>query len=77
MVVLEDEYPPTPSSIGRKAFVPVISIAKKKEEVVTPNSSDPVNETPDSAALLLLRLLRDESHRFALRSHRKNEAVQS
>ena len=73
LVVLE-EFPPIPASIGRKAFVPVISIAKKKEEVFVPNSLEPVNKTPDSPALLLLRSLRDESHRFALRSHRKKRS---
>jgi excinuclease ABC subunit B len=73
-VVLQEEYPPTPVSTGRRAFVAVISLAKNKEEVFVPNSSEPVNENPDSPALLLLRSLRDESHRFALHSHRKRRS---
>ncbi len=63
------------SKAGRKASIPVIALAKDKEEVFVPNLSDPVNETSDSAALLLLRSLRDESHRFALTAHRKRRKV--
>jgi excinuclease ABC subunit B len=73
-VIQEEEYPPTSNATGRRAFVAVISLAKNKEEVFIPNCSEPVNETPDSAALLLLRSLRDESHRFALHSHRKRRS---
>jgi len=54
----------------RQAFVPVIALAKNKEEVFCVDKPDPVNSNSDSAGILLLRSLRDESHRFALRFHR-------
>ena len=51
------------------ASVAVCSLAKREEQVFVPGSSLPVNDTPNSPAVLLLRALRDESHRFALKSH--------
>ena len=60
---------------SRKTFVPICALAKNKEEVFVFGRKGPVNDTPDSAALLLLRSLRDESHRFALSSHRKRRSV--
>ena len=72
--VLEEEYPARTVPTGQHARVPVVSLAKNEEEVFTVGSSDPVNGSSDSAALLLLRALRDESHRFALRSHRKRRS---
>jgi len=50
--------------------VAVCSLAKREEHVFIPGRSQPVNDLPDSPAVLLLRALRDESHRFALKSHR-------
>ena len=46
--------------------VPICSLAKNEEEVFVYGQPRPVNDRPDSPALLLLRALRDESHRFAL-----------
>lgn len=56
--------------IVRQTFVPIVSLAKNLEEVFHIGSK-PINTSHDSAALLLLRAIRDESHRFALKSHRK------
>ncbi|KAL9185530.1 hypothetical protein ACHAXT_003307 [Thalassiosira profunda] len=64
----------TEENSGRMAAVPVVSLAKNLEEVFGPDSSDPINDSPDSAALLLLRALRDESHRFALANHRRRRS---
>jgi excinuclease ABC subunit C len=50
---------------------PIISLAKKLEEVFTPEFQDPQNIPKDSPALRLLRQVRDESHRFAVTFHRK------
>jgi excinuclease ABC subunit C len=50
--------------------VPVIALAKRHEEVYMTGYSKPVNDSTDSPALLLLRAIRDESHRRALKSHR-------
>ena len=55
-------------------FVPVIALAKSEEEVFQPGSKHPINESIDSPALLLLRALRDESHRFAVSSHKKRRS---
>jgi excinuclease ABC subunit C len=63
------------SGVTRSAHVPICSLAKNKEQVFVYGRTDPINETPDSAALLLLRSLRDESHRFALRAHRKRRSI--
>lgn len=60
----------TDANAPRTAVVPVCALAKEKEELYVPGNSLPVNESPDSPALLLLRSLRDESHRFALKAHR-------
>jgi len=59
---------------SRTTSVPICALAKKKEEVFVYGNSAPVNTLPDSAALLLLRSLRDESHRFALSGHRKRRS---
>lgn len=50
--------------------VPVISLAKRDEEVFVPDRRDPIPIPADSAAHRLLRALRDEAHRFALKNHR-------
>mmetsp|Transcript_35214 Transcript_35214/g.59779 ORF Transcript_35214/g.59779 Transcript_35214/m.59779 type:complete len:105 (-) Transcript_35214:90-404(-) len=60
--------------LARSATVPVVSLAKNFEEVFEPNSIYPINDSPDTAALLLLRSLRDESHRFALSNHRQRRS---
>ena len=59
----------------RRACVPICSLAKNMEEVFVFGQKGPVNDAPDSPALLLLRSLRDESHRFALASHRKRRLL--
>ena len=75
-IILEEEYDTDSltETTDHHLYVPVISLAKNKEEVFSVNSSTPVNVRPDSAALLLLRAIRDESHRFALKSHRKRRS---
>ena len=64
------------SQLQRRAFVPICSLAKNLEEVFVYGRPDPVNDTPDSPGLLLLRSLRDESHRFALASHRRRRTAE-
>ena len=58
-----------------RSLVAICALAKDKEQVFVPGRSDPVNDQPDSRAVLLLRALRDESHRFALKAHRKRRSV--
>ena len=59
---------------SRSAKVPIVSLAKNLEEVFAPDNPEPINDSPNSAALLLLRALRDESHRFSLTAHRKRRS---
>jgi excinuclease UvrABC nuclease subunit len=56
-----------------RVTVPICALAKKKEELFVLGRKDPLPTAPDSPALLLLRSLRDESHRYALQSHRKHQ----
>lgn len=49
--------------------VPVISLAKKEEEVYT-QDGEIINPDSNSPGMLVLRLARDEAHRFAVAYHR-------
>lgn len=51
--------------------LPVIGLAKEREEIFTPDRPDPIILPPGSQALLLLQRIRDEAHRFAIEYHRK------
>ncbi|MGE5493825.1 MAG: excinuclease ABC subunit UvrC [Burkholderiales bacterium] len=50
--------------------MPIISLAKREEEVFVPGRSDAVILDRDSNALKLLTRIRDEAHRFAITYHR-------
>ncbi len=50
--------------------IPVVSLAKKREEVFRPGRSEPLLLDESSSALRVLQHIRDEAHRFALRHHR-------
>ena len=49
---------------------PLISLAKREEEIYLPNREEPIVLSSDSKGLLLLRSIRDESHRFAIGYHK-------
>jgi excinuclease ABC subunit C len=51
--------------------LPVLGLAKKREEVFLPGHSDPVVIDRSSPALKLLQATRDEAHRFAVAFHRE------
>ena len=53
-----------------KVKVPLISIAKREEEVFAPGFSSPLPLDKKSPASLLIREIRDEAHRFAVAYHR-------
>ncbi|MDP8212212.1 MAG: excinuclease ABC subunit UvrC [Candidatus Zapsychrus exili] len=50
--------------------IPIISLAKREEEIFAPNKRDSIKLSSDSLGLNLLKRLRDESHRFAINYHR-------
>ncbi len=49
---------------------PIISLAKKFEEIYLPGESRPVLLSRTSGALFVLQQIRDEAHRFAITYHR-------
>ncbi|MCP3966499.1 MAG: excinuclease ABC subunit UvrC [Lentisphaerae bacterium] len=51
--------------------LPVIGLAKKREEIFIPGRSEPIVLDRHSPALRLLQALRDEAHRFAISYHRQ------
>jgi len=55
-------------SLGLK--VPIISIAKRNEEIFVPGLKSPLNIPKRSMAMQLIENARDESHRFAINYHK-------
>jgi len=51
--------------------IPVISLAKRLEEIFLLNNSEPLSLPKESPARQLTQALRDEAHRFAITYHRK------
>ena len=51
--------------------IPAIGLAKRHEQVFQFGNPDPISLPSDSKALLLLRAVRDEAHRFAITYHRR------
>ena len=57
-----------------KLDIDIISIAKSNEEIYTLYKKEPYSFEKDSNELLFLRMVRDETHRFAIGYHRKLRA---
>lgn len=51
--------------------IPVIALAKQKEEIFRPGEPEPIVLPRNSQALFLVQRVRDEAHRFALSYHRR------
>ena len=49
--------------------IPLMSIAKEKENIYTPDLQYPIRHKADTPALNLIRRIRDEAHRFAIAYH--------
>ncbi|MGQ9730029.1 MAG: excinuclease ABC subunit UvrC [Candidatus Zipacnadales bacterium] len=54
--------------------IPIIALAKEREEVFAPGRSDPLPMAEHRPAQYLLQRLRDEAHRFAITHHRNLSA---
>lgn len=52
----------------------VVAVAKKPDRAFLPGRESPVSLEGGAAASLLLRRIRDEAHRFAIRYHKKRRA---
>ncbi len=56
---------------------PIISLAKREEEVYVPGLPEPLRLSREDAGLRLLQQIRDESHRFAVSKHRARRSVRT
>jgi excinuclease ABC subunit C len=56
---------------GLREAVPVVGLAKEREEIFVPGQPDPILLPRDSQGLFLIQRIRDEAHRFALDYHRR------
>jgi excinuclease ABC subunit C len=54
--------------------MPVVGLAKEREELWLPGATAPLVLPPTSQALYLMQRLRDEAHRFAITYHRQLRA---
>ncbi len=59
-----DEY-------GLREAVPVVGLAKEREEIFAPDRPKPILLPRSSQGLFLMQRIRDEAHRFALQYHRR------
>ncbi|HEX7473789.1 MAG TPA: excinuclease ABC subunit UvrC, partial [Candidatus Limnocylindrales bacterium] len=57
--------------------LPLVGLAKEREELFLPGASDPILLPSTSGALYLVQRLRDEAHRFAITYHRDLRAKAS
>ena len=72
---LPDQSPPSWRR-NKCPSVQVCALAKNEEALFIPYKSSAVNHgAQDTPALLLLRAIRDESHRFALKAHRRQRSL--
>lgn len=56
---------------------PIVSLAKREEEVFVPGQQDPLRLPRRGAALRLLQQIRDEAHRFAITFQRSKRAART
>jgi len=55
-------------------MLPVVSVAKREEEIFLPGEREPLRLDRRSAALQLVQRIRDEAHRFAVTRHRQRRS---
>ena len=56
---------------------PIVSLAKREEEVYVPELPEPLRLPREDAGLKLLQQIRDESHRFAVSRHRARRTART
>ncbi len=61
-------------SNSKHSKIPIISLAKRIEEIYTPQNSEPLILSRSSASLRLITGIRDEAHRFAINFHRSRRS---
>ncbi|MCI4365030.1 MAG: excinuclease ABC subunit UvrC [Thermoplasmata archaeon] len=61
--------------IGAGERIPVVGLAKREEELYFPGRAVPLKPNPNASPMLLLRAVRDESHRFAVTYHRTRRRI--
>ncbi|HEX7708433.1 MAG TPA: excinuclease ABC subunit UvrC [Thermoanaerobaculia bacterium] len=54
--------------------IPIAGLAKREEEIYVPDREEPIRLEKRDPALHLLQMVRDETHRFAVSSHRKRRS---
>ena len=54
--------------------IPIAGLAKREEEIYVPDREAPIRLERREPALQLLQMVRDETHRFAVASHRRRRA---
>jgi excinuclease ABC subunit C len=62
-------------AIGAGDRIPVVGLAKREEELYFPGRQVPLQPNPNASPMLLLRAVRDESHRFAVTYHRTRRRI--
>jgi len=54
--------------------IPIAGLAKREEEIYVPDREEPIRLERHDPALQLLQMVRDETHRFAVSSHRRRRS---
>ncbi len=54
--------------------IPIAGLAKREEEIYVPDREEPIRLDRHDPALQLLQMVRDETHRFAVSSHRRRRS---
>lgn len=60
--------------LGIYGDIPILGIAKRLEEIYTPEDPYPLHIDKKSESLKLIQRIRDEAHRFAITFHRKKRS---
>lgn len=61
--------------LGLAERIPTVGLAKREEELYLPEAAQPLKPNPNASAMLLLRAVRDEAHRFAVTYHRTRRRI--